>query len=180
LDDYWANWLVELNRILAPGGRMILTFMGEGMSQVIANQPWDEAAVGMSVYRPGNPWDAGGPMVLMSPWWIREHFGRLFDVEKIEPMNFAMGNKIIGVHQHGYVVLRKTDRVVSVAELETPNPKEINTIYQEMLRLRKDAAKFRGDHAWQYIGGRTAFRALLAAIKRLVSFSSKSDSSIKF
>ena len=153
LDDHWAAWLIELNRILAPGGRMIISFMGEGMSHVVAEKSWHENDVGMTVYAPGNPWNSGGPMVLLSPWWIKEHWGRLFEIEKIEGKGFAEGSPIRGVHDHGFVVLRKSNRNCTISELEEPHPDELVTIYKEMLRLRADAGRGYGGggskaHLW--------------------------------
>ena len=63
----WAAWLVELHRILAPRGLLIASFLGEGMSQVIAGEPWNPERIGMNVLNAHYGWDIGGPSVLMSP-----------------------------------------------------------------------------------------------------------------
>ena len=89
LTTRWSDWLLEVHRLLRPGGLALLTFMGRGMVQPIAGEALDEDEVGMIVLRMGAPWNEGGPMVLHSPWWIREHWGRAFDVLSITPDGFA-------------------------------------------------------------------------------------------
>src|SRR3954467_11950961 len=57
LTDLWSEWLLELRRVLKPGGLFVCTFMGEGMSEFIAGEPWDEDRVGMNVLKNGQSWD---------------------------------------------------------------------------------------------------------------------------
>jgi SAM-dependent methyltransferase len=83
ITDAWAAWLIELHRVLSPGGWLIASFLGEGMSQTIACEPWDPDRIGMNVLHAHQNWDAGGPSVLLSPWWIREHWGRAFEIATI-------------------------------------------------------------------------------------------------
>lgn len=117
----WSAWMIDLHRLLAPNGLLIATFMGEGMAKRVSGEPWDEDRIGMTVFAPHQGWDAGGPMVLHSPWWIQEHWGRLFEVEALHPSGFGGRAPIFGVHDHGVAVLRKGQRTCSVADLETPN-----------------------------------------------------------
>ncbi len=86
LSDHWASWLLDIHRVLKPGGLLIATFMGEGMIERIAGEPWDDNKIGMACYVPGTGWDGGGPMVLLSPWWIEEHWGRLFHIDRVLPL----------------------------------------------------------------------------------------------
>lgn len=115
LTDHWAGWLREIHRVLRPGGRLISTFLGQGMSESIAGEPWDESRVGMNVLRPWQPWDSGGPSVQHSEWWLRAHWGRAFELERIEDGD-AFG--------HGLLVLRKREVEVTVDMLEGPEPNE--------------------------------------------------------
>jgi SAM-dependent methyltransferase len=118
LTDLWAQWLLDLHRVLAPDGLLVATFMGEGMSEPISGEPWDEHRVGMNVFEAGQSWNQGGPMVLMSPWWIREHWGRLLKIETVIPERFG-GAHDFGVHNHGAIVARKDGRpLCSEAELK--------------------------------------------------------------
>jgi len=120
LTDHWSGWLLEMHRLLRPGGLLIATFLGEGMSQTIAQERWDESRVGMVAFRYGESFDVGGPNVLMSPWWIRARWGRAFDIVELEPSGF-MGERGTG---HGVVVARKRPVDVTVADLERPEPDE--------------------------------------------------------
>lgn len=54
--------------------------MGAAFSEEIAGEAWNENRVGMNVLGYGRPWEAGGPMILHSEWWLRAHWGRAFDV----------------------------------------------------------------------------------------------------
>ena len=49
-------------------------------------------------------------MVLMSEWWIREHWGRAFDVVRILPRT----------HHQNWALLRRRDVEPTVEELERP------------------------------------------------------------
>jgi hypothetical protein len=142
----WAGWLLELYRVTAPNGLLIITFMGEGMSQGVAGEPWNPQDVGMNVYEAGQEWEQGGPMVLHSPWWIRDHWGRLFDVERLQARGFGGGEPAMGQHDHGVVVLRKTAKMVDFAELERldpAEPRETTALYHDVQHVRAEVADLR-------------------------------------
>ena len=82
IGDLWSDWLLELHRILAPGGRLISSFLGEGMWEALIGEAYREEAVGMTVRR---HWTAQDAWVFHSEWWLREHWGRLFDVDAVAP-----------------------------------------------------------------------------------------------
>jgi SAM-dependent methyltransferase len=151
LTDTWSAWLIELRRVLAPGGLLVITYMGEGMSQIVAGEPWDENAIGMNVRQLGQPWDVGGPMVLHSPWWIREHWGRGFDVLETTPNGFAVDPPI----GQGIAVLRRTGADVTAAELERIDPSDerevaalvhnARTMAAEILDLRRQVGHLQAE-----------------------------------
>ena len=146
ISSHWAHWLLELHRITLPGGIVMLTFMGEGMSMILRGEPWNDETVGMNVYFEGLSWSQGGPMVLHSPWWIREHWGRLFSIERLEDSYFGSGEPGVGQDNHGIVLLRKTDRTVSYEDLIRINPderRETSALYHEVQHLRKEVASLR-------------------------------------
>ena len=146
LTTHWAGWLLELHRVLRRGGLLVATFMGEAMSTGVAGEPWVEDQVGMNVYEAGQDWDLGGPMVLHSPWWLREHWGRLFEVSELLPRGFAGDARSFGQHDHGAVVLRKTEKVSSFDELIRParnEPREAIALLHEVDHLRAEVAALR-------------------------------------
>jgi SAM-dependent methyltransferase len=73
ITDRWAGWLLEHHRVLADGGLLLASFLGEGMIEPLIGEQWSERHVGMNALWAGKPWDQGGPVVLHSPWWIRAH-----------------------------------------------------------------------------------------------------------
>ena len=78
--DSWSAWLLEMHRLLRPGGILAASFLGRGMTVAVADVAWDEDRIGMIPCKIAAPWSEGGPCVLHSPWWLRAHFGRAFEV----------------------------------------------------------------------------------------------------
>ena len=145
LSTHWAGWLCDLRRVLAPGGLLIATIMSEGMSEAIAGEPWAEAEVGMRVYEAGQSWQLGGPMILHSPWWVQEHWGRLFEIEELCSRGFQAVEA--GEDDHGVVLRRRREEAVSVEELERvdPNdPREARALQRDVLHLRAEVEALRG------------------------------------
>jgi SAM-dependent methyltransferase len=122
LTGTWSRWLLELHRLLADGGLLLVTFMGPGIGEWISGEPWDEERTGMFTFREGQSWDLGGPMVMHSQWWIAEHWGRAFDVLRISPAGFSQLGAD-GLSQ-GIVALRKRDVELTPADLERIDPAE--------------------------------------------------------
>jgi hypothetical protein len=148
IDRLWASWLLELHRILAPGGFLVATIMSEGMSQRVAGVAWDDSQVGMAVYESGQGWELGGPMVLHSPWWVREHWGRLFEVVDVRARGFFDDSGQRAQDDHGVAVLKKRSGPTSltVPDLERPNPsepREASALQHDVLRLRAEVASLR-------------------------------------
>jgi SAM-dependent methyltransferase len=115
LPDTWSGWLCELHRILRPGGLLLTTFVGEGGSEFVARERWDENRIGMNVLAYGASWDVGGPMILHSPWWVREHWGRAFEILELRPrMDWG----------EGMVLMRRRDVEVTPEELARIDPGE--------------------------------------------------------
>ncbi len=145
ITDQWAAWLLEVDRILAPGGLLVATFMGEGMCEAVTGEAWDERNVGMNVYEAGQEWSAGGPMVVHSPWWIEEHWGRLFALERLKPREFHP-RAAAGQDDHGVAVLRKKPGAPTKAQLEQIDPgegREATALYHDVMHLRAEVAALR-------------------------------------
>jgi SAM-dependent methyltransferase len=73
-------WLLELHRLLKPDGLLIATYYGRWNSEFLAGEVWDDNKVGMNVLHHNQGWDQGGPVTLMSEWWVRAHWGRAFEI----------------------------------------------------------------------------------------------------
>jgi SAM-dependent methyltransferase len=153
VSEAWARWLLELHRALRDGGLLIATFMGRGQSGDIAREPWDENRVGMNVLYEGQPWEQGGPMVLHSPWWIREHWGRAFEVLTLREDGFVSAP---GSGQ-GIALLRKRAVTLTPSELERVDPSEprevealrhnIRQLHRESLAAREAIGRLQGELA---------------------------------
>jgi SAM-dependent methyltransferase len=139
LTDYWSAWLLELHRVLRPGGRLVSTFLGEGMSESIAGEPWDADRIGMNVLRMWQPWDHGGPTVQHSEWWLREHWGRAFEVERVEDgPQFG----------HGLIVLSKRPVKLAEDELIVPareDPRELTALLHNVSHLIRETIELGTD-----------------------------------
>lgn len=145
LTSSWSGWLLELHRALARDGLLIATFINEGASRYITDEPWDERRTGMTVLRPGQSWDLGGPMVLHSEWWIRAHWGRAFDIVSLDRSGFGTRP---GVGQ-GIVLMRKRDVALLPEDLERPEPdepRELEAALHAVEQLTRELVELRASH----------------------------------
>lgn len=139
----WEAWLLELRRILKPGGRLLLTLMGPACAPAVTGTTVTDAEVGMSVHGPGRPWSAGGPMVLHSEWWVRAHYGRAFDV-----VEYARA----GLTAQDVIVLRRPAADVppptadALAVPEPGEPRELSAARHDVNRLLADYAQLNVAH----------------------------------
>jgi SAM-dependent methyltransferase len=86
----WAPWLLELRRVLKPGGILVASVLGraswESSAACARGIEWDEDRTGLLVEQYGTGFHDGyGPAVFASEWWLREHWGRALDVDRTEP-----------------------------------------------------------------------------------------------
>ena len=130
LTDNSTPWLLELHRMLRPGGLLIATFMGRWTSEWFAKEPWMEDRVGRNVLYHHRDWDSGGPAVLISDWWLREHWGRAFDVVRI----------LAEFQNYSWAVLRKRDVELDPDELEraSDDPREIAALRHNIRQLQRE------------------------------------------
>jgi SAM-dependent methyltransferase len=128
LTDTWSGWLCELHRVLRRDGLLIATFVGEGGSDFVAHEQWIEDRIGMNVLAYGVSWSEGGPMVMHSPWWIREHWGRAFDILELRPRT-EWGE--------GLVAMRKRDVSIGAEDLERIDPRDEREIQALRHNLRQ-------------------------------------------
>jgi SAM-dependent methyltransferase len=130
LTDQSLPWLAELHRILDVGGLLVASYMGEWNSEVTAGEQWDPDSIGFNVLQHDRPWDAGGPMALMSDWWVREHWGRAFEFSGVTAPVF----------KQTWVLLRKRDVEISAEDLAAPSddPREIDALRHNVAQLQAE------------------------------------------
>lgn len=173
LTDSWADWLLEMRRILKPGGQLIASVMGSGSSQAIAGEPWDPDRIAMNVLGYDRPWHAGGPMVLHSEWWLRAHWGRAF-----ETTAFAQG-AVQG--QDAVVLTRPATPAPSAAELRAPEPDEPRELVAALhciTQINREYATLNASHdryAAAYMGESRRAQSLAAENAALRAAAERSD-----
>jgi SAM-dependent methyltransferase len=166
LTDLWAEWMVELHRVLAPDGLMIVSFFSDAYAPVLLpDVEWDPDRVGMLALGYGAPWSAGGPMVLFSEWWIRAHWGRLFDIEHLRTSGFAAA---ADVPSQGVVVLRRKEVELTPDDLRAPEPdepRELAALETALAQTQRERADLNRGHD-AYADAYEAARRELEALKR--------------
>lgn len=141
LVDSWSAWLLELHRVLRPSGLLVATVVGPGRHTSLDGEPVAEDIIGMNVLSPSKSWDAGGPLVVHSEWWLRAHWGRAFDILELRP-----GDQAHTPPQYGQAVLvmRRRPGSFSPGDLEAPEPgepREIAALRQNVASLRREIAR---------------------------------------
>jgi SAM-dependent methyltransferase len=136
LTEHWAGWLLELHRVLKPGGLLFATFLNEQLWPEFGAGDWDEDRIGMHVTRTWNPWPAGGPIVFHSRWWLREHWARAFEILELEPLDPAREQG------QGAALLRRRDPPPSEAALKAPSgdPRALPALELNIEHLHSEAA----------------------------------------
>lgn len=161
--DNWAGWLREHHRVLADGGLLFATFLGRGMLEPLTGEEWDEDRIGMNPLMHGYPWDRGGPIAINSPWWLRAHWGRAFEIVELLPVIEE------GVPSHGVVLARKKPVEVTVEELtalEPDEPRELRSIQHHVEQLADETTRLRIAHEIQ-AGQLEALRPLGEELERV-------------
>jgi len=157
--DQWAGWLLEIHRILREGGLLFATIHGPDRAEEWAKVPHDEQRgrsvprreadrIGMNVLNYGRSWDKGGPTVFHSEWWLREHWGRAFDVDSVEEHGVMLGPQWNG---QGVVLLRKRVVEITAEELEridTDDAREIEALRHNLRQLHYESQSARETVDW--------------------------------
>jgi SAM-dependent methyltransferase len=166
----WSAWLLELHRILKPEGLLLATFVGpEAWGRSLSHPP-DENGLGMCVQRLWQSLDhTSGARVLHSPWWLRLHWGRAFEILSLRSSGFAGGRP-----GHGFVLGRKKGVSLTRDDLERPDPddpRELQAQRQQLVILEEEAVALRREYeaskSWQVT------RPLRAAGRMVRSFRSR-------
>jgi SAM-dependent methyltransferase len=129
------SWLLELHRLLKPDGLLIATYYGRWNSEYLAGEAWDEDRVGINVLRHWQDWDHGGPVVLMSDWWVRAHWGRAFEILEVAQQ----------IHDFTWVLMRKRDVALTTEDLERPeeDPREVAALRHNLRQLQREVEMVR-------------------------------------
>ena len=124
-----SRFLREAARILKPDGLLIATYMGRWNGAIYTGEEWDEDRVGMNVLRADQSWDQGGPVVLMSDWWVRAHWGRAFEIVHVAPL----------VQGQTWVLLRRREAEPNVADLAEPadDPRELLSLRHNLREVER-------------------------------------------
>jgi SAM-dependent methyltransferase len=123
----WSAWLLELHRILKPDGLLLVTFVGPEAWGRSLRSPPDENGLGMCVQRLGQSREyTSGARVLHSPWWLRSHWGRAFEILSLKSSGFAGQGLVLG---------RKKDISLARDDLERPDPEDPREIQAQRRQL---------------------------------------------
>jgi hypothetical protein len=144
ITDHWAGWLLEHHRALRDGGFLFASFLGDAMIGPLLAQEWSDDEIGFNPLLAGFPWDRGGPIVFISPWWLRAHWGRAFEIERLE--RYTGGDPPAG---HGLVLARRKPVALTAEDLERlepDEPREITAMQHHVRQLRDETLELRRAH----------------------------------
>ncbi len=128
--DDWHHLAVELRRILRPGGVFIASFPSQTSFEDNLRVSFASNG-GMTLVNPFNPWSLGGPLVFVTPDWLKQYWGAIFDVDFIAP-NGLMDYDTLAVMRKPVPgsPLRATGRVVNVGAKQAFNADAVGGIDQ--------------------------------------------------
>jgi hypothetical protein len=109
LTDGWAEWLVELRRLLTENGLLVVGLSPRESFERLSGRLWEDSRVGMTLLSSLD--GPGARVVFHSEWWLRTHWGRAFEIVSIEEER-----------GRSFVSLRRKDGEVSAEDLERPEP----------------------------------------------------------
>ena len=126
--------------MLRPGGLAIVSFLGGAMYEVWTRESWEPDRIGMTVLDHGQDWELGGPTVFHSPWWLREHWGRAFEIVQMREGSAP--------REHGLVLLRRRPGSPSRRALleridAAREPREIAALRQQVRLLHGESSRLR-------------------------------------
>lgn len=161
LTEHWAGWLLELHRVLRPGGILFATVIGPASA---ADLGLVSPRAGLVIRALGNPWDGGGPVAIHEPAWIEERWGRAFDILTHAPQATDPP------WPHDVVVARAREVAIDEADLLAPGSDAIGEGRDRRAQLAcllQDAESARRHHedgAAALVARASARRAELATL----------------
>jgi SAM-dependent methyltransferase len=131
----WAPWLFELHRVLKPDGLLLATFLTQRHWSIFCDGAWNEDRFGLLSIKTWNPWSDGRPIVFQSEWWLREHWGRAFEV-----LSFDRGEGTDGIGQASTLFRRRFVRLTT-DDLERPSadPRELVGLQENIAQLHRES-----------------------------------------
>ena len=117
ITNRWGQWLAELHRKLRPGGLILISTLGQAMVQQVIGADLDER-IGMLSVNLHKDWESGGPDVLLSEWWVREHWGRGFEILRYDRHEPSHGPG------QDFVLMRKRELTITADVLEAVDPED--------------------------------------------------------
>jgi SAM-dependent methyltransferase len=131
----WSRWLVELHRVMRPGGIAVISVLGSVIAERLLDVAWDER-IGMATIDFQKGWEIGGPSTLLAEWWVREHWGRAFEILRFDYPDDWFG--------HDFVVMRKREVPVTAEQLERiahDDPREYAAVLANLEILQRQQIK---------------------------------------
>jgi SAM-dependent methyltransferase len=127
LTEGWAEWLLELRRLLTGDGILVVGLAPRESFESLTGHPWDDDRIGMTVLSALN--GPGARIAFHSDWWLRAHWGRAFEVVSIDE---ADGRR--------FVSLRRAEGEASADQIERAEPGE----QRELAAARANASDLVG------------------------------------
>lgn len=83
LPHSWEAWLLEMRRVLKPGGLLVATFLNKAAYENTLKAPFDRDRAGFMPEFLDRPWDRGGPNLYLGNDWVIDNWGGIFSIEAL-------------------------------------------------------------------------------------------------
>jgi hypothetical protein len=80
--DTWAEWIVEVGRLLTDDGVALVGLADRQRFERLTGKAWDDSRIGLTVLDAME--ESPGAAVFHSEWWLRSHWGRAFGLVELQ------------------------------------------------------------------------------------------------